>query len=153
MLRRLTVAVVCLLGAACRSDPGRAPGAHLATAALTLEDWRATNSVGTAGASLFGRVAGSDADTLLAISSAAAGRVTLHQTGTDRRMHPAESFAVSPGTPLVLQDGGRHAMMEALARPLVPGDSLDVTLRFARAGSLVLRVPVVRLTEASRELR
>jgi copper(I)-binding protein len=148
------LALVCLaLGTACRADPVRAPGARLAVAGLTLDDWRATNSVGTAGASLFGRVASTGADTLLAIASPASARITLHRTGSDRRMHAADGFPISPDAPLVLQDGGRHAMMEALAAPLKPGDSLDVTLRFARAGSVTLRVPVVRLTEASRELR
>lgn len=145
--------VLLALATACRSDPGRAPGARLAADSLTLHDWRATNSVGTAGASLFGRVSGTRADTLLAVSSPAAARITLHRTGSDRRMHAADAFPLDPAAPLVLQDGGRHAMMEALAAPLVPGDSLDVTFRFARAGSLTLRVPVVRLTEASRELR
>lgn len=104
--------VLLALATACRSDPGRAPGARLAADSLTLHDWRAINSVGT-----------------------------------------ADAFPLDPAAPLVLQDGGRHAMMEALAAPLVPGDSLDVTFRFARAGSLTLRVPVVRLTESSRELR
>jgi copper(I)-binding protein len=43
---------------------------------------------------------------------------------------------------LVLRPGGMHLMVEGFDRPPVAGDTLLVTLRFARADSVQVRAPV-----------
>ncbi len=150
---RFAAALATAALAACAGPPERLPGADLASGPLSLTDWRATNSVGRAGASLFGRVASTEPDTLLGISTDAAGRVTLHRTTAEGRMQDAGPLAVDPGDKLILRDRGTHAMMESLNAPLAPGDFVTVQLRFARAGTVTMRVPVFRLTEASTERR
>lgn len=145
--------LLALLGLACAGPPVRSPGASARAGALALTDWRATNSIGTAGASLFGRVESTMPDTLLAVRADGAERVMLHGTSPEGRMVAAGPLVVQPGAPLRLQDRGTHAMIEALGVPLRAGDSLTVHLTFARAGTVTLRVPVVRLTEAATELK
>ena len=138
--------------AACQAAPVRPLGAGRLVGTLTLTDWRATNSVGRAGASLFGIVESrGGTDTLFAVRSDAASETTLHVTEQAGGMQAAGSFIVSPSAPVTLRDRGPHVMMVALSRVLEPGDSISVTLQFRSAGDVTLRVPVFRMTEASTE--
>gem|GEM_PF-3204429 len=89
---------------------------------------------------------GNSDDTLLGISCTTARAVELHQSlemhGVIRmRAHP-EGFAVPAHGRLVLEPGGRHAMVVAPDLDETPR-ALDLTLHFARAGDVALRVPVV----------
>lgn len=149
---RFTIVLVPLLLLACTAPPARQAGATLRRGALELIDWRATNSVGRAGASLFGVISSRVPDTLQSVRTALAERVTLHFTESSGIMQPTAAFGIEAGERLALRDQGPHAMMESLVRALEPGDSVTITFRFARAGEIELRVPVVRLTEAATEL-
>lgn len=89
---------------------------------------------------------GAETDTLVSASTDAAGRVTMHKSMMmGEMMHMEEEpggFAIEPGTPLVLEQGGSHLMLENLRRDLRIGDTFEVTLRFERAGDVTIPVAV-----------
>ncbi|HEY5288877.1 MAG TPA: copper chaperone PCu(A)C [Caulobacteraceae bacterium] len=79
------------------------------------------------------------ADQLIGASSAAAVKVSIHQSrqiGTVMTMRAAPSLVVPGKGKAVLAPGAFHLMLEGLKRPLRPGDRLPVSLRFARAGAV-----------------
>lgn len=89
-----------------------------------------------------------DADTLVAVTSPA-GRAALHETMRAGRhgMHEIPSLPIPSGRTMV--DGRSvHVMVEDLAAGIPVGGTLPVELRFARAGTLRLDVPVLRFSEA-----
>lgn len=76
---------------------------------------------------------GSTADTLVGVASDIAARTELHvsmQHGSTMHMSPVTSLPVPAGDSVSFRPLGAHVMLMDLQRPLVPGDSLRVTLRF-----------------------
>lgn len=57
-------------------------------------------------------------------------------------MQPVSSIAISQGAVLSLAPGGYHIMLLDLAKPLEIGATFDLSLEFARAGSVVVSVEV-----------
>lgn len=90
---------------------------------------------------------GANADRLVAATSPAAAAAELHShtmEGGVARMRAVEAVEISPGEPAVFQPGGLHLMLVDLRAPLRDGQSLSLTLTFARAGPVTLEVPVRR---------
>lgn len=88
---------------------------------------------------------GSIPDTLLGASSTSSGSVRFHGAA----MADLSLVPIPAGATLSLRPGGLHLMLEPpLDRDYQRGDSLSVTLRFARAGTLTLHVPVIAYAEA-----
>jgi hypothetical protein len=86
---------------------------------------------------------GKAADKLIAISTPAARKATLHHhisEGGMMKMRPVEAVAIMPGEPSVMQPGGLHIMLMGLTVPLVEGNSFPLTLTFERAGSIGVEV-------------
>jgi copper(I)-binding protein len=129
------------LAAACATrdlTPERGPWAHEAWA-------RSADSGATGGAYLTLINNDSVALTLLGASSDVARAVEVHETmqmGEMTHMMPHDSLTVAPGDSLRMQPGGMHIMLIDLARPLAPGDTILLTLRFSGRDSLPVRVPV-----------
>nr|WP_033259402.1 copper chaperone PCu(A)C [Kitasatospora sp. SID7827] len=85
------------------------------------------------------------ADTLVSVSSPSAGSVTMHRS-TDTSMEAVAAMDVPAGGTLDLARGGAHLMiMDWVKRPAL-GDELELDLRFAKAGTVVVKVPVKPLT-------
>ena len=86
------------------------------------------------------------ADRLTAIDGKELGPVTLHQSSNDggvMRMRALPGgIAVAPHGQTKLAPMGFHAMIERPARPLRPGDSAMLTLRFERQGEVEVTAPV-----------
>jgi protein SCO1/2 len=86
------------------------------------------------------RNAGTEADTLLGISTPAAERAMLHEMvmeGGVMRMVPLMGgIPLPPGATLRLEPGARHGMLEGLGSLPEPGGTVIVVLRFARAGEV-----------------
>ncbi|WP_138431511.1 copper chaperone PCu(A)C [Fodinibius saliphilus] len=85
-------------------------------------------------------------DTLVSTSSTISESVELHQSikhedGTIS-MEPAGSQLIPSGEKLRLEPGGYHLMLKNITRELSIGDSLSVTLTFARLGAKKVTVPV-----------
>ncbi|PAU94425.1 hypothetical protein CK503_06385 [Aliifodinibius salipaludis] len=85
-------------------------------------------------------------DTLLSFSSNAAESVELHKSienddGTTS-MQPADEQVIPSGEKLHIEPGGLHLMLTNLKRDMAVGDSLQITLEFARAGTVTTTAPV-----------
>ncbi|NGP87655.1 copper chaperone PCu(A)C [Fodinibius halophilus] len=83
-------------------------------------------------------------DTLLGASSPISDVVELHQSiqhddGTIS-MEQAGNQVIAAGEKLNLEPGGYHLMLKNINRELTVGDSLSVTLNFARVGSKTITV-------------
>ena len=57
-------------------------------------------------------------------------------------MRRQDALPIPPGTPVRFEPGGTHLMLEGLRRPLGPGDTVEVQLRFRVQGERRLRLPV-----------
>ena len=93
--------------------------------------------------------ASTGADRLLAASTSVAGAVELHtviKEGEVMRMRAVTAIDVPAGQTVTLQPGGLHVMLMDLRRPLTPGESIDVTLVFEKAGRRIVSMPVRALT-------
>jgi copper(I)-binding protein len=85
-------------------------------------------------------------DTLLEINSEVANSAELHiskenEDGTTS-MRPAGKQVIRDGHKLQVAPGGLHIMLMDLNRNLAVGDSISISLEFARVGSKTLRIPV-----------
>jgi copper(I)-binding protein len=83
---------------------------------------------------------GPEADRLLGASSASAA-VELREPDASARggaRAVTEGFAIPAGALLALEPGGLHLLLRDLQVPLGLGDEIRVTLRFERAGMVVV---------------
>jgi copper(I)-binding protein len=88
---------------------------------------------------------GSEPEALLSATADLADGVELHHTTTRdgvMRMEPLARFDVPPGTTLEMKPGSYHLMLLGLKHDLKPGDTVTLTLRFAKAGQISLQAPV-----------
>jgi copper(I)-binding protein len=87
-----------------------------------------------------------DGDVLTGADSADAGMAMLHQAVRSAPgsmvMRDVESIALPAGRPVALAPGGSHIMLMDLKHALKPGDTLHLTLHFARGGDQAIDVPV-----------
>lgn len=79
-------------------------------------------------------------DTLLSFSSNAAESVELHESiehedGTTS-MQPAGQQVIEESEKLVFEPGGLHLMLIGVKQDLAIGDSLQITIEFARASTI-----------------
>lgn len=93
-------------------------------------------------------------DTLVGLSANVAARGTLHDMRhVEGRMvmEPLRGgVALPPGETVTLAPGGRHGMLEELKAELEPGTTVDVILRFSRAGPVAVQARVVRYEDLVR---
>lgn len=136
--RRLVVIGLLVLLAGC------ARGAQ----ALSVQDaWARPGNTGEASAIYF-TIHNPQAqdDSLLEARCDAASTVQVHRTQTDAAgksamMHQA-SVPVPAGQQVKFAPGGLHVMMMGLTRDLVPGQAVQVTLIFQRAGEMQVTATV-----------
>ena len=87
-------------------------------------------------------------DTLTGVSTDAAERVEIHESVRGENgvtgMRPAGRLPVEAGSSLELKPGGFHLMLIQLNRDLSAGDSISITLHFARNDTLSVWIPVSR---------
>lgn len=90
---------------------------------------------------------GDAADRLLGARAAGAEAVELHKAeekGGMMTMRPVEAIEIPAGGMAHLGPGGFHLMLFGLPAPLRPGETLELTLEFERAGAVPVSVPVMR---------
>ena len=90
---------------------------------------------------------GKATDRLLRASTPVAARVELHTMSVDAqgvmRMREIEAIELAPGAKVTMQPGmGLHLMLVGLKQPLKAGDSFPITLEFAKAGKVELKLGV-----------
>jgi copper(I)-binding protein len=124
------------------------PAVALAGDVSVSNPWtRATANPGGAGA-VFMTLSngGSSADQLLSAASPVAATVELHTHAMRdgvMHMHPIPSIEVPAGGKAVLQPGGLHIMLIDLKAPLKQGETIPLTLTFAKAGTVAVSVSVL----------
>jgi periplasmic copper chaperone A len=83
---------------------------------------------------------GSQADRLIAITSPAARKVTIHTSikeGDVVKMRPLDKgLEIKPGETVEMKPNGAHVMFENLQAPLVEAARVQSTLVFEKAGSI-----------------
>lgn len=86
-------------------------------------------------------------DVLVAVEAPLAARVEVHEMSMDGErmtMRPLPDGLVIPaGETIALKPGGAHLMLMELAKPLTTGDTLELTLTFEDAGTVILEVPIL----------
>jgi copper(I)-binding protein len=85
-------------------------------------------------------------DALLGATSPAAVSVEVHETAMDSSgmagMRPVGRVTVGAGSTVTFAPGGYHLMLMGLTRPLAVGDTVELDLRFERAGTVVVPAEV-----------
>ena len=84
-------------------------------------------------------------DTLDGATTPAAPHVSLHRmtmSGDVMQMRELRSVPLPPGKPVAFTPGQMHLMLERLPQPLRAGQTIHLTLDFARAGHVAVDVPV-----------
>ncbi|MCH9765733.1 MAG: copper chaperone PCu(A)C [Alphaproteobacteria bacterium] len=89
-----------------------------------------------------------DGDQLVAASSPVAGRVEIHTHAVEdgvMKMRRVEKLEIPAGKAHVLAPGGDHIMLFDLKGPLKKGETLPLTLTFAKAGDVTAAVPIAAI--------
>jgi copper(I)-binding protein len=88
----------------------------------------------------------SQGDALLSASSPAANMVQLHEVSTDTNgltgMHHIDRLDIPAGETVRLEPGGYHLMLMGLTSELAVGGTIELTLVFERAGSVVVQAEI-----------
>ena len=82
---------------------------------------------------------GLDDQTLVGVSTPAAGSASLHRTTTKdgvTGMEPVGGIAIPAGGTVVLEPGGYHIMLEGVVGDLVAGQVVQLTLTFDGIGAI-----------------
>jgi len=85
-------------------------------------------------------------DALISASSPIA-TVEIHKTTMLKgimRMDQIDSITIPKGKTVSLKPGSYHIMLINIKKPLKIGDKVDVKLKFKKAGSIAIKVPVVK---------
>lgn len=141
MTRHALLLLACALaGTGCRKDAGA--GASATVGDLVVDHAFAYEPITAASGAAYFRVrnSGSVADTILEASSPVARGAMFHGSN----MGHLEGLEIPAGGEVELKPGATHLMLSDFSAPPAAGDSLELTLRFAHAGSLTLKLPVRR---------
>jgi copper(I)-binding protein len=95
---------------------------------------------------------GRESDRLVGAATPVAGKAELHGQGDGAgghaghvmEMRPLAEIEIKPGQRVVLRPNAMHVMLVGLKEPLKEGGRFPLTLRFARAGTLTVDVPVTK---------
>ena len=132
-------AAVAVLTAACTSP-------ELPRGRVVTSSWaRSADSGATGGAYLTIVNADSIAVELVGATSPVATSVEVHESMQHdgmSHMMPRATVPIGARDSLVMAPGGLHVMLHQLMRPLAPGDSVPLTLRFSAGDSVRVSVPV-----------
>lgn len=118
------------------------PSASAKVGELTVDHAFAFEPITAASGAAYFRIrnGGTAADTVLEATSPVARAASFHGSSM-AHLHVLE---IPPGGEVELKPGAMHLMLTDFSALPHAGESLAVTLRFARAGSVTLQVPVRR---------
>ncbi len=88
---------------------------------------------------------GSADDKLLSVSTPAAAMAHVHNSATTNgvmTMAAVPALSIKPGQTVELSPGGLHIMVMNLKAPLKAGETVPLTLKFERAGEIVVQAEV-----------
>jgi copper(I)-binding protein len=138
--------VAALLLLVMGQSPTQAADARLGNLLVTSAWSRPTPPAAAVGAVYFSITnLGSTPDRLVALSSAIASTVEIHESHRAEgvvAMRAVAAVECPPGVTVRIEPGGLHVMLIGLARPLIAGTAFALLLQFRDAGVLTLQVPV-----------
>jgi copper(I)-binding protein len=142
----LAAVLMCTLFPAVAAEPASTGGP------VVQDAWARATPPGAAVAAVYLTITGgAKPDRLLGAATAVAAMTQVHavtETQGVSRMRETDGVTVPAGGKVVFAPHGLHLMLMNLARPLVAGDTFEVTLQFAEAGPRVARVTVVAADSA-----
>ena len=151
----LVAAAMIALVAGCTGSAASPSAPPSRGAGITVTDaWaRSSSAMASAGAAYATITnAGTAADALIGASSPAAASVEVHETiamgspgasgGGMMGMQPVARVEIPAGGSLQLKPRSYHVMLIGLVKDLVPGATIDLTLRFEKAGEVTVTAPV-----------
>jgi copper(I)-binding protein len=158
-IQRTAIAALAVIGmaglAACGSDSNAADTTIAATDTtpatpnITVSgQWARTSPMATDMGAAYMTINSDADDELLGakVDMSIAMMTQVHETimGDDgaMKMQEVEKVDIKAGTPTELKPGGYHVMLMQLKAPLETGSTISVTLTFAKAGDIVVDVPV-----------
>jgi hypothetical protein len=119
------------------------------TAKIDIEQpWARATPAGAATGAVYMTLANKTgtADRLTAAASDVAGKVQIHEmavvNGVMKMRELASGLAIPAGGSVTLKPGGYHVMLIGLKNRLVAGQTLPLTLTFAKAGTISITVPI-----------
>lgn len=142
-LLEVIAAISLTLAAIITSADGVNASSVMITEAYARASATPTAGAGAAYISLMNHA--SEADTLLSAASPAAEAVEVHMTETVdgvMKMRGAGPLEVPAMGMLEMKPGGYHLMLMGLKAPLAKGNDIEITLTFAKAGDVKVKVPV-----------
>jgi periplasmic copper chaperone A len=137
----IALAVIVAMLAACGA--ATAPSASAPTVSSA---WARPAPADGQSAAYFDIDGASAMDTLLAVTSPAAGMVEIHETMTDDAgmtgMHPIERLEVPAGATIRFEPGGYHLMLMDLAGELVVGQTIELDFQFELGGQVTVTAEI-----------
>jgi len=136
--------LACAVALACAAAGCGAPARGVTVSGA----WARSTPEGATVAAVYATLRSAAGDTLTGVAVAAdvARAAQLHETVRDTAgrlaMRELASLPLPAGRDVAFEPGGRHIMLLGVARPLPPGGTIVLALRFAHAGTIVQRVPV-----------
>lgn len=86
-------------------------------------------------------------DTLLSVASGAGAQTSVHTETAGGGMQTSDGgLAVPAHGSLALTPGRGHVMIEQLYGPLLAGQTVNLAVTFAKAGQVLVTVPVIAVT-------
>lgn len=88
---------------------------------------------------------GTDADRLIAVETAGAEKVEMHQSTVENgvaKMRPVTAVDIPAGGDVALQPGGYHLMLVGLKEALAEGMRIPAVLTFEKAGKIDVELAV-----------
>ena len=145
--RRATLAVTTLLAASVLSACGGSESESTDYAVTVTKQWARTSAEGAEVGAAYMHIEVSLDDELVgaAVDMSVAMEAQIHEmvmSGGNMTMQEVDSIPAKAGEMLELEPGGYHVMLMGLKKPLVTGETISVTLKFAKAGDVVVEVPV-----------
>ncbi|HEY1796363.1 MAG TPA: copper chaperone PCu(A)C [Stellaceae bacterium] len=111
--------------------------------------WARATPAGASTAAIYLTVEAPAADKLVSVSTPAAREADLHEMSMDNGVMKMRALPggvdLPAGQKVTLKPGGMHIMLSALTGPLKEGDSVPLTLNFAKAGAEQISVPVEKI--------
>jgi periplasmic copper chaperone A len=136
--------LVVLLGACASGD-------HAASGKISTSDvWALATATGQPNGAVYLTITSSSGDTLeqVTVPDAIADHAELHEevttaSGAMTMQEMSAGVPLAAGEAVTFAPGGKHVMLVDLTKPLVTGETFDITLDFAKADPITLPVAVV----------
>lgn len=144
----LSLAAVALVLAACNPPADKpAPAAEATAAVVTAADaWCRPSPNGAKAGGCYVTLTATTDDRLTGGSSPRAGELQVHEMKTENGMMKmaqlTEGLPLPAGQTVGLAPGGNHLMLIGLTAPLVAGETVPITLKFASAPEVTVQAAV-----------